>query len=335
MLKPLDKDELKMRVGIGSRVLQTQNTFEKRSATNYDGELDYKMLFEESADAFLLYKDGRYVDCNQSAIDMLGCNNKEELIATKPANFSAKIQPCGQASSEKSSEITALAMERGSHRFEWDHKRTNGEVFPVEVLLTAVPMGAEKGLHITWKDISHSKDQQEKLKLLAHYDVLTQLPNRTLFSDRFKQAVAYSKRTKTLLAVCFVDLDDFKPINDNHGHEIGDQILIEVAERIQLSVREGDTVSRQGGDEFALLLGGLEHHSQAKQILERMLSSLSAPYFINGSSHYMTASCGASMNLSYETELKVLVHQADQAMYQAKQRGKNTFSFYDHDTDWV
>ena len=97
---------------------------------------------------------------------------------------------------------------------------------------------------------------------MAHYDVLTQLPNRALFADRFSQAVAHSKRSQTLLAICFLDLDNFKPVNDNFGHKVGDELLIEVSRRIKFNIREEDTVSRQGGDEFTLLLGDVESYGE-------------------------------------------------------------------------
>jgi len=329
MLKPINKDELHLRLTLGVRKLQTGT--ECKSVSNIDSSADhYKALFDESADAFLLYKDGKYIDCNHAAVKMLGCKDKAEVLNTAPLAFSARQQADGSLSTEKAKKVTSLALTQGSLRFEWNHKRKCGEVFPVEVLLTAVPIGDERGLHLAWRDLSEHKTKQKELKRLAHYDVLTQLPNRALFSDRFNQAVAHSKRTKTLLAVCFLDLDDFKPINDNHGHHIGDKILIEVSERIKLSLREGDTVSRQGGDEFTLLLGGLEHHDQAKQILDRMLHSLSEPYLVGDVSHAITASCGASISPKEPMKLEDLLFQADTAMYEAKQSGKNHSRFYDH-----
>jgi len=177
-------------------------------------------------------------------------------------------------------------------------------------------------------DITHAKEQQEKLKQLAHYDSLTGLPNRSLFADRFKQAVAHSKRNDTPLAICFLDLDRFKPINDEFGHDIGDQLLIQVAARISTSVRDGDTVSRQGGDEFALLLGELESHDQCEQIVNRMLHSLSKPYLIDGNSHHVTASCGIAFYPNDSDELDTLMRQSDQAMYAAKRAGKNRLTFF-------
>ena len=178
-------------------------------------------------------------------------------------------------------------------------------------------------------DISERKEQQNKLELMAHYDVLTNLPNRTLFADRFSQAIARSKRTHQLLAICFLDLDNFKPINDKFGHDIGDQLLIEVARRIKSVIRDGDTVSRQGGDEFALLLGDLESASQCELLFERLRNLLVEPYIINGLSHTISASIGVTIYPSDEGDIDTLLRHADQAMYQSKLEGKNRYSLFD------
>lgn len=327
---PLNKAELRIRLGIGSRVLQQQMSDGCINAP-FNDAVDYKLLFECSVGPALIYQDGKYIGCNQAAIDLLACQSKEEVLSAAALDFSAPKQLCGTNSFDKSVEIISEAFERGNLRIEWLLKKQNGETVPVEVLLTAVPIGENKGLLISWKDLTDDKKKQEELHALAHYDVLTKLPNRVLFADRFTQAIAHSKRTNTMLAICFIDLDDFKPINDNHGHQVGDNILIEVAERIKKKLREDDTVSRQGGDEFTVILGGLESRDQAEQILNRMLASLSEPYIMGGETHYLTASCGASINSNHKTELDVLVRQADQAMYRAKQAGKNKFSFYNYE----
>jgi len=177
-------------------------------------------------------------------------------------------------------------------------------------------------------DITDRKEQQKKLTLLAHYDQLTGLPNRSLFVDRFKQAVAHSKRYKNPLAVCFLDLDSFKPINDKFGHDVGDKLLIQVAERISTTLRDEDTVSRQGGDEFALLLSAFESPQQCGQIVHRMLQSLAQPYLIDGQPHQITASCGIALYPDNSDELDTLMRQADQAMYSSKRAGKNKLSFF-------
>jgi len=176
--------------------------------------------------------------------------------------------------------------------------------------------------------------EEEKLHHMAHYDELTQLPNRILFSDRFTQAVAHSKRTNNMLAVCFLDLDNFKPVNDNYGHEVGDKLLIEVAARIKKTLREEDTVSRQGGDEFALLLGDIASIAQCEEAIGRILKVLAQPYLIDDVTHKISASIGISIYPLENVDLDTLIRHADQAMYLAKLSGKNQqrlFSTSDHE----
>lgn len=169
---------------------------------------------------------------------------------------------------------------------------------------------------------------EEKLDFMAHYDGLTQLPNRALFVDRFNQAVSRSKRTNKMIAIGFLDLDNFKPVNDKFGHDVGDQLLIEMATRIKEIIREGDTVSRQGGDEFALLLGDIESYTQCKHLFNRICSALAKPYNINGFSHEVSVSIGTTLYPLDDSDLDTLLRHADQAMYQAKQAGKNQIKFF-------
>jgi diguanylate cyclase (GGDEF)-like protein len=177
-------------------------------------------------------------------------------------------------------------------------------------------------------DITTSKQQKEQLSLMAHYDMLTGLPNRVLFTDRFNQAIAHSSRTGNQLAVCFLDLDNFKSINDHYGHDKGDLVLIEVAERLQKSIREEDTVSRQGGDEFALLLNDITSLVEVEQTIERIHSSLGQPFFINDNSHTITLSTGVTLYPSDLGDIDTLLRHADNAMYQAKQAGRNRYHFF-------
>lgn len=177
-------------------------------------------------------------------------------------------------------------------------------------------------------DITQNKQQQETLELMAHYDMLTKLPNRVLFADRFTQAVAHSKRTETWLGVCFLDLDDFKPINDNHGHNVGDQVLVQVAQRLKDNVRDEDTLSRLGGDEFAILFRDLESHIQCERMLTRIHEALAEPYFIDGLKLQLSASSGVAIYPLDDADLDTLLRHADQAMYQAKLVGRNTFRLF-------
>lgn len=181
------------------------------------------------------------------------------------------------------------------------------------------------GIH---SDITLHKQHEIQLEHQANYDALTELPNRTLFADRFQQAVAHSKRTESLLAICFLDLDDFKPINDNFGHEIGDKLLIEVAHRIISCIRGEDTVARMGGDEFAILLGDILGDEQCQKTMQRIHHSLAKPYLIHGISHQVTASSGVALYPRDASDIETLLRHADQAMYLAKQSGRNRYQMF-------
>jgi diguanylate cyclase (GGDEF)-like protein len=177
------------------------------------------------------------------------------------------------------------------------------------------------------------KNAEKLLKVRAHYDELTKLPNRVLFADRFSRAIAHSKRNKTLLSICFLDLDNFKPVNDTYGHDIGDQLLIEVAKRLKDVIREHDTVSRQGGDEFALLLNNIESKTECGKILNRINAILNQPYSIDGAVLKISVSIGSTLYPSDDADLDTLLRHADQAMYQAKLAGKNQPIFFNPEND--
>lgn len=433
-------------------VAEGQSIAKRKQAeqTLRNSEHKYRTLFEKSADAILLIDGEVFIDCNPAAIAMLGYKNKQELLNSHPSQLSPPVQADGRNSFEKANEMIATAFEKGSHRFEWDHKRYNDKVFPVEVLLTVVPFGGKELLHVVWRDItqrkkseallrltsrvfsdthegviitdSHtnivdvnpafsditgysrkesigqtphflasgkqsydffadmwsniiqhdywngelwnrkkngdffaesltistlrntkeeienyvgvftditkSKKQQERLEQMAHYDLLTGLPNRTLFSDRFTQAIAHSKRTKSQLAICFLDLDHFKSINDTYGHNVGDQFLIQVAKRINSSIRGEDTAARQGGDEFTLLLRDIKSYAQCEEILRRIQQSIAQPYLFNGTSHKATVSMGVTLYPSDNSDIDTLIRHADHAMYQSKQSGRNRYHFF-------
>jgi diguanylate cyclase (GGDEF)-like protein len=175
--------------------------------------------------------------------------------------------------------------------------------------------------------------KQQALKMMAHYDVLTRLPNRTLFADRFRRAIAESNRKQTLLAVCYLDLDGFKQVNDHLGRDAGDQLLVEVAARIKATLRELDTVSRQGGDEFALLLCDLHSLQQCEEILQRLLINIAQPYLIGGQTIGIAASCGLTLYPIDNADPDTLLRHADQAMYLAKQNGRNRYRVFDTNQD--
>jgi diguanylate cyclase (GGDEF)-like protein/PAS domain S-box-containing protein len=179
-------------------------------------------------------------------------------------------------------------------------------------------------------DITQIKDYQDKIKEIAFYDDLTGLPNRRLVDDRLNQALAQAERSEQLLAVCYLDLDGFKPINDTYGHAAGDRLLIEIARRLQASVRANDTVGRMGGDEFVLLLTGLENVEEYQVVLERVIEAINQPVAVDATPDAtVTSSIGVALFPQDATSPDTLLRYADQSMYIAKQNGRNRYQFFD------
>ncbi|MDH2916336.1 MAG: EAL domain-containing protein [Gallionella sp.] len=182
-------------------------------------------------------------------------------------------------------------------------------------------------------DVTERKEHEKQLEQIAHYDALTGVPNRVLLANRLAQALAYTKRDKTLMAVCYLDLDGFKPINDSFGHEIGDQALVEIARRIKHTIRAEDTVARLGGDEFVVLLVGMQVSDEYENSLNRLLRSIEQPIEIKGQSIRLSASIGVALCPGDDLDVDTLLRQADQAMYVAKQSGKNRYHLFDSAQD--
>ncbi|MCW8930580.1 MAG: EAL domain-containing protein [Gammaproteobacteria bacterium] len=172
------------------------------------------------------------------------------------------------------------------------------------------------------------KEQADKIEHQAYFDNLTDLPNRMLALDRLNQLLNEAKRNSEKVAVLFLDLDDFKKINDTLGHEVGDKLLIEVAERLSSVLRAGDTVGRLGGDEFILLLGGLSHAEEAQPIAENLLCQFRNPFRIESRELIMTSSIGISIYPEDASDSSRLLRNADSAMYHAKEQGRNIYSYF-------
>ena len=177
---------------------------------------------------------------------------------------------------------------------------------------------------------SHELRQaNHQLEHLAHFDSLTGLPNRVLLADRLRQAMSQCLRRDASLAVVYLDLDGFKPINDRHGHAIGDQLLVLLAQRLKEVLREGDTLSRIGGDEFVAVLVDLESPRDCEPVLRRLLESTTIPFIVDGLTLAVSASIGVTLYPQDKGDADLLLRHADQAMYQAKQGGKNCYHLFD------
>ena len=178
------------------------------------------------------------------------------------------------------------------------------------------------------EDTTERQAYQQHLEELAHYDPLTQLPNRRLLADRMQVALAHGQRNGHFLAICMLDLDGFKPVNDKFGHKMGDQLLISVARRLQDSVRGDDTVARLGGDEFVLLLGDLNGVKEVDEALTRLLQVVAAPYQLDGQPIKISASIGVTLYPSDAGDADTLLRHADYALYLAKEAGRNRYTLF-------
>jgi diguanylate cyclase (GGDEF)-like protein len=189
--------------------------------------------------------------------------------------------------------------------------------------------GGLAGVFSTSIDVTSLVDQGRRLQQQAHYDELTLLPNRALLFDRLRQSLARSQRTGQLLAVCMMDLDGFKPVNDNHGHDAGDRLLQEIAHRLKATTRADDTVARVGGDEFVILMEELASPLECERALRRILEAVAKPFTLGPDVVRVTASIGVSLYPGDVADLDQLLRHADQAMYRAKESGRNRYQMFD------
>jgi len=216
------------------------------------------------------------------------------------------------------------------------NRRKNGEIFAAMQTISTVSdsQGHARQYVSLFSDITALKEHEKQLEHIAHYDVLTTLPNRVLLADRLHQAMAQAVRREQQLAVAYLDLDGFKAINDHHGHETGDQLLIILAERMKQTLREGDTLARLGGDEFVAVLLDLSDVAACVPMLTRLLAAAAQPVPVGELTHQVSASLGVTFYpQADEVDADQLLRQADQAMYQAKLAGKNRYHIFDAEQD--
>lgn len=215
------------------------------------------------------------------------------------------------------------------------NKRKNGEIYAELLSISTVRNAQGELLHYIglFSDITQLKEHEFELDRVAHYDPLTGAPNRRLLSDRLSQAIIRSVRHHKSCAICFLDLDNFKTINDRYGHEVGDHLLIGVTNNLLTVLRNEDTLSRIGGDEFVLLLADIASAEDCTLILDRLLAAIGEPVNANGVQITISASIGVTLYPEDNEDPDTLLRHADQAMYQAKEAGKNRYQLFDPESD--
>ena len=218
----------------------------------------------------------------------------------------------------------------GTTPLDWRLAHANGTYIHVQTAVADLRDDPDiNGIVLTNRDVTEQRASEAQLRHRAFHDPLTQLPNRALFYDRIEHALHRAVREGHMVAVCMLDLDDFKKINDSLGHAAGDELLIQVAQRLRGCLRTGDTAARLGGDEFGILLEGVGERSEPIQVAERMLTSLRADFDLSGERHEVLPSVGVAMADGKDTLVEDLLRHADVAMYSAKRNGKNRFEVFD------
>ncbi len=268
---------------------------------------------------------GTIIDTNDAFSQITGYS-RDEAVGKNP-----RILKSGRQNTEYYATMWHQLTEQGHWYGEIWNRRKSGEVYAEMITISAVKDtdGRTQNYVALFNDITPIKQHQQQLERIAHYDALTGLPNRVLLADRMEQAMIHSLRRNHAMAVLFIDLDGFKAVNDTHGHEVGDELLITVSQRMKTALREGDTLARIGGDEFVAVLVDLEQPQDYELVLERLLIAASDAVIVGEAVLHVSASIGVTLYPQDGADADQLMRHADHAMYQAKQSGKNRYWLFD------
>jgi len=258
---------------------------------------------------------------NQAAVDHYGYS-REEFLGMNVRDL------WDRSETETYEQDGRSHPEDGTMVLKRRHATKGGRLIDVEATARSFELDGRKVWLTLLNDVTERLRAEEKLRQLAHFDTLTGLPNRVLFYDRLRQALAQAKRNGWITGVMFMDVDRFKNINDTLGHDVGDQLLRQVSQRLAGSVRAADTVGRLGGDEFAIVLSNLTNPDDASVVAEKIMAHFNQPFRLDGSEIFVTTSIGITLYPKDGSEQDVLIKNADAAMYRAKESGRNTYQYY-------
>ncbi len=301
------------------------NDITDRKASDDYLKLVSRVFLYADESIFITDPDGWIIEVNPAFTRTTGYS-REEVLGQNP-----RILQSGRHDRVFFSELWSAVLTRGHWSGEIWNRRKNGEIYPDKLTISVVKNDEGETLSYVCisSDISLLKAQQRELELMALHDTLTGLPNRALLNDRLSMALAEVRRSGGKMAVCFIDLDDFKPVNDRYGHDVGDILLIEAAQRMSAILRATDTVARLGGDEFILILSEIQSEQEFVSMLSRIMDTIAKPYVLGEVSVTISASIGVTLYPDDNVDADTLLRHADQAMYLAKEKGRNRFHFFD------
>lgn len=308
---------------------------ETRRVTDEEQLKQAASVFRYAREGIMLTdKDGCLIDVNKAFTQITGYA-RDEIIGQNP-----RLLQSGRHDRKFYQNMWKQLADKGYWSGEIWNRRRNGEIFAELLTISAVrdENGSISNYVALFSDITSLKEHESQLEHLAHYDALTDLPNRVLLGDRLRQAMALELRRKKCLAVVFLDLDGFKEVNDLYGHAVGDKLLIAVSRRINRELRQSDTLARLGGDEFVAVLPDLSDKEDSVKLLTRILDAVAATLVEVEIPGYRHEPVSASLGVTFfpqseEVDADQLLRQADQAMYQAKLSGKNRYHFFDAELD--
>jgi diguanylate cyclase (GGDEF)-like protein/PAS domain S-box-containing protein len=290
----------------------------------------YRMVFQTSLDPILINRtsDRRFIDVNQAFLDAMGFE-RDDVLGRTSVELKLWADPRDLETVDE-----LLKRNRECRNVEIQFRKKNGDMLWGLMSASVIEIDDVQCVLTITRDISSAKAAEDEIRNLAFFDPLTGLPNRRLLLERLRLALAAGNRSGRMRAVLFVDLDNFKTLNDTLGHQIGDMMLQEAARRLAACIREADTVGRLGGDEFVLMLEDLSETpedaaAQAKAVGEKILSTITEPYVLDGRECRSSASIGISVFGDRRESSNEVLQQADIAMYQAKAAGRNTMRFFE------
>ncbi len=302
---------------IGQAVLRKRSESVLRNS-----EQRFRALFEASPDAiFVEDHDGKVLDANPAAVELQGIQ-RDRLVGLNVA----QLVPPEYVEEVRTGHQRLLSGD--IEQFEGFIYSSGGLRIPVEVRASPFSYDGSPAVLLHVRDITKRKEHEKRLEYLARFDALTGLPNRFLLEDRLRQALVAARRAGDRLALHYLDLDEFKQVNDTLGHTIGDELLKAAGQRLAALVRETDTVARLGGDEFAVIQSGIPNPTSASVLALRVLEAMVKPFRVAGHTLHITTSVGISLSTSDEDAEQLLL-QADRALYKAKELGRGTFRFHD------
>ncbi|MCF7989344.1 MAG: EAL domain-containing protein [Thiohalocapsa sp.] len=321
-----DMLQLNNRLVNAERELARKNAELRRLSTvlSKDLYLAHRVLQCSGEAVVIADQNRRIVDVNQAFTTTTGFG-KQEIIGTE-------LMLCENSALEEGfvAQIWESVSTRGFWQGECSSRRKSGEPFPKWLSISTVPDENARASHyvVVFSDITRLKTAEEKWQRLAYYDSLTDLPNRVLFRDRLQQAILRAHRDNEALALLFIDLDDFKVVNDSVGHDAGDQLLREAAQRIASCTRETDSICRLGGDEFTVIVSGAHNEADIARVCDKLNTVFSTPFLLGDAEFHVGASIGVARYPYDGDDPDVLTKNADAAMYAAKSEGRNTSRFF-------